>query len=38
MKYPKTVYGKRAVGKTRNKKKHSNRLIVQRRGGKAILG
>jgi large subunit ribosomal protein L2 len=38
MKYPKTFYGKRAVGKTRNKKKHSNRLIVQRRGGKAILG
>jgi large subunit ribosomal protein L2 len=38
MKYPKTVYGRRAVGKTRNKKKHSNRLIVQRRGGKAILG
>lgn len=38
MKYPKTFYGKRAVGKTRNKKKHSNRLIVQARGGKAILG
>ena len=38
MKYPKTVYGKRAVGKTRNKKKYSNRVIVQRRGGKAILG
>jgi large subunit ribosomal protein L2 len=38
MKYPKTVYGKRAVGKTRNKKKYSNRLIIQRRGGKAILG
>jgi large subunit ribosomal protein L2 len=38
MKYPKTFYGRRAVGKTRNKKKHSNRLIVQRRGGKAILG
>jgi len=38
MKYPKTVYGRRAVGKTRNKKKYSNRLIVQRRGGKAILG
>ena len=38
MKYPKTVYGRRAVGKTRNKKKYSNRLIVQRRGGKAVLG
>lgn len=38
MKYPKTVYGRRAVGKTRNKKKYSNYLIVQRRGGKAILG
>jgi len=38
MKYPKTVYGKRAVGKTRNKKKYSNRLIIQRRGGKAVFG
>ena len=38
MKYPKTVYGRRAVGKTRNKTKYSNHLIVQRRGGKAILG
>jgi large subunit ribosomal protein L2 len=38
MKYPKTVYGKRAVGKTRNKTKYSNYLIVQRRGGKAVLG
>lgn len=38
MKYPKTFYGRRAVGKTRNKKKYSNRMIVQRRGGKAILG
>lgn len=38
MKYPKTVYGHRAVGKTRNKKRYSNRVIVQRRGGKAILG
>lgn len=28
MKYPKTVYGRRAVGKTRNRKKYSNRLIV----------
>jgi large subunit ribosomal protein L2 len=32
MKYPKTVYGRRAVGKTRNKKKYSNRFMVQRRG------
>ncbi len=38
MKYPKTVYGKRAVGKTRDKKRYSNRMIVQRRGGKAVLG
>ncbi len=38
MKYPKTFYGRRAVGKTRNKTKYSNRLIVQRRGGKAVLG
>lgn len=38
MKYQKTFYGKRAVGKTRDKKKYSNRLIVQARGGKAILG
>jgi large subunit ribosomal protein L2 len=38
MKYPKTFYGRRAVGKTRNRKKFSNRLIIQRRGGKAILG
>ncbi len=38
MKAPKTVYGRSAVGKTRNKKKYSNRVIVQRRGGKAILG
>lgn len=29
MKYPKTVYGRRAVGKTRNKKKYSNRLILK---------
>lgn len=28
---PKTVYGRPAVGKTRNKKKHSNKYIVQRR-------
>ena len=38
MKHPKTVYGRSAVGKTRNKKKYSNRLIVQSRGGKAVLG
>jgi large subunit ribosomal protein L2 len=38
MKYPKTVYGRRAVGKTRNKKKYSNRVIIQRRGGKSLLG
>lgn len=38
LKYKKTVYGRRAVGKTRNKKRYSNRLIVQRRGGKSILG
>lgn len=38
MKYPKTFYGRKAVGKTRNKKKYSNRLIVQKRGGKSILG
>ena len=36
MKYPKTVYGRRAVGKTRNKKKYSNRMIVSRRGGKVL--
>lgn len=35
LKYPKTVYGRRAVGKTRNKMKYSNSMIVQRRGGKA---
>lgn len=28
---PKTVYGRPAVGKTRNKKKYSNKYIVQRR-------
>lgn len=32
MKYQKTVYGKKAVGKTRNRKKYSNRLIIM--GGK----
>ena len=30
MKHPKTVYGRSAVGKTRNKTKYSNRLIVQK--------
>jgi len=35
LKYPKTVYGRKAVGKTRNKMKYSNYLIVQRRGRKA---
>ena len=38
MKHPKTFYGRSAVGKRRNKKKYSNRMIVQARGGKAILG
>ena len=28
MKHQKTVYGKKAVGKTRNRKKYSNRLII----------
>lgn len=35
LKYPKTVYGKPAVGKTRRKRKYSDKLIVQgRRPGK----
>ena len=38
MKSPKTVYGRKAVGKTRNKKRYSNSMIIQRRGGKGILG
>lgn len=38
MKYPKTFYGRRAVGKTRPKKKYSNSMIVQRRGGKSLAG
>lgn len=38
LKYQKTVYGRRAVGKTRAKKRYSNRMIVQRRGGKSVLG
>ncbi|HTK03578.1 MAG TPA: 50S ribosomal protein L2 [Alphaproteobacteria bacterium] len=37
MKHPKTVYGRSAVGKTRNKTKYSNRMIVQRKGGKALI-
>lgn len=36
MKYPKTVYGRRAVGKTRNRKKYSNRMIVTTRGGREV--
>lgn len=31
LKYPKTVYGKPAVGKTRKKKKYSDRLIIEHR-------
>jgi len=38
MKHPKTFYGRSAVGHTRFKKKYSNRMIIQRRGGKAVLG
>lgn len=30
MKAPKTVYGRSAVGKTRNKKKYSNRLMIKK--------
>ena len=38
LKYPKTPWGKKAVGKTRLKKKYSNRLIVEgRKRGKAGL-
>jgi large subunit ribosomal protein L2 len=36
LKYQKTVYGRRAVGKTRDKKRYSNRVIVQRRGGRVL--
>lgn len=32
LKYPKTPWGKPAVGKTRRKRKYSDKLIVQRRG------
>lgn len=31
MKYPKTPYGKPAVGKTRRKRKYSDKLIIQKR-------
>lgn len=31
LKYPKTFTGRRAVGKTRDKKKHSNNMIIKRR-------
>lgn len=31
LKYPKTYVGRPAVGRTRNKKKYSNRLIIKRR-------
>lgn len=34
MKSPKTVYGRKAVGKTRNKTKYSNRFIVKEYGKK----
>ena len=38
LKYPKTPWGKKAVGKTRLKKKYSNSLIVDgRKRGKAGL-
>lgn len=35
LRYPKTVFGKPAVGKTRKPKKYSDRLIVASRKGKA---
>jgi large subunit ribosomal protein L2 len=38
LKFQKTFYGRRAVGKTRNKKRYSNRLIIQKRGAKGVLG
>ncbi|PIR96449.1 MAG: 50S ribosomal protein L2 [Candidatus Doudnabacteria bacterium CG10_big_fil_rev_8_21_14_0_10_42_18] len=35
LKYPKTPWGKHALGvRTRDRKKHSNRMIIQRRGKK----
>jgi large subunit ribosomal protein L2 len=33
MKYPKTYAGRKAVGRTRNKKKYSSKFIVTRRKG-----
>ena len=36
LKYQKTVYGRKAVGKTRDKKRYSNRVIVQRRTGRVL--
>lgn len=38
MKYQKTFYGRKAVGKTRKKTRYSNHSIIQSRGGKSILG
>lgn len=38
MKGPKTVYGRRHQGKTRTRGKYSDHFIVQKRGGKGILG
>lgn len=38
LKYPKTFYGRKAVGKTRGKTRYSNKMIIQRRGGKSVLG
>lgn len=34
LKYPKTVYGKKAVGKTRKRRKYSDKLIIKRRKSK----
>lgn len=34
LKYQKTVYGKKAVGKTRKKKKYSDKMIVEKRSKK----
>lgn len=34
LKYPKTFYGRKAVGKTRERKKYSNRFIAQNRKGR----
>lgn len=38
MKGPKTFYGRRHQGKTRVRGKYSDKFIVQKRGGKGILG